>query len=252
MFSLLNMSSVGQGPPTGRTDTDRTARARIRDAAIACFGRDGVGSTSVRAIATAAGVSPALVIHHFGSKDALRIACDQYVARAVREQKTSSIAEGNALDPLAALRDWTAGPPVLRYLARTLADGTPEVAELIDEMVADAVTYLDQGVQAGLIKPSADPRGRAAVLTVWSLGALVLGEHVRRLLGVDPAADGPDGLGDAQRAMAYVLPSLEILGKGVLDDGLYRQLYAQMSEVVVDPATASGAPTPEPTPEDDA
>jgi AcrR family transcriptional regulator len=61
---------------------DLTTRARIRDAAIVLFGRDGFPATSVRAIATAAAVSPALVLHHFGSKDELRAACDTYIVEA--------------------------------------------------------------------------------------------------------------------------------------------------------------------------
>ena len=63
---------------------DQTTRARIRDAAIEVFGRDGF-ATGVRAIATAAGVSPGLVNHHFGSKNGLRQVCDGYVLDVVRE-----------------------------------------------------------------------------------------------------------------------------------------------------------------------
>ena len=51
---------------------DLTARARIRDSAIVYIGRHGWRAATLRAIATDAGVSPALVIHHFGSKDGLR------------------------------------------------------------------------------------------------------------------------------------------------------------------------------------
>ncbi len=58
---------------------DLTARARIRDSAIVYFGRHGFRTATVRAIAADADVSPALVIHHFGSKDGLREACDAYV-----------------------------------------------------------------------------------------------------------------------------------------------------------------------------
>jgi TetR/AcrR family transcriptional regulator, regulator of cefoperazone and chloramphenicol sensitivity len=54
-----------------RSADDLTAAARIRDAAIEQFGEHGFG-TGLRAIAEAAGVSAALVIHHFGSKQGLR------------------------------------------------------------------------------------------------------------------------------------------------------------------------------------
>ena len=47
---------------------DRTAVARIRDAAIDQWGQHGF-NVGLRSIAEAAGVSAALVIHHFGSKE---------------------------------------------------------------------------------------------------------------------------------------------------------------------------------------
>jgi AcrR family transcriptional regulator len=228
---MLNMSSAAPEPTAARTpsgadrsvtsaapaDADLTARARIRDAAIARFAAVGVGRTTVRDIAADAGVSPALVIHHYGSKDALRVACDQHVAAVVREGKSAAMAAGAQLDPLAALRQAGEGPPVLRYLATTLVDGSPHVAELVDELVADAEAYMEQGVASGMLRPTDDPRGRATVLTLWSLGALVLHEHVGRLLGVE-LTDDPS------QALAYVLPAAEILGRGVLDPSYYDRL----------------------------
>ena len=50
-------------------------RDRLRDAAIETFARLGLGAT-VRQLASDAGVTAGLVTHHFGSKDALRQACD--------------------------------------------------------------------------------------------------------------------------------------------------------------------------------
>ena len=69
---------------------DRTAIARIRDAAIEQWGQRGF-NVGLRSIAEAAGVSAALVIHHFGSKDGLRKACDDYITELVRETKTESM-----------------------------------------------------------------------------------------------------------------------------------------------------------------
>ena len=66
-----------------RSADDLTAVARIRDAAIDQLGQHGF-SVGLRAIAEAAGVSAALVIHHFGSKDGLRKACDDYIAEEIR------------------------------------------------------------------------------------------------------------------------------------------------------------------------
>src|SRR5690349_5665465 len=41
-------------------------RARLLDAALACFVRSGIAATPLRAIATEAGVTPALVHYYFG------------------------------------------------------------------------------------------------------------------------------------------------------------------------------------------
>ena len=211
---MLNMSSV---TAPGADVDDRTARARIRDAAIARFSADGVAATTVRAIAAEAGVSAGLVMHHFGSKDALRIACDEHVAALIRTRKHAAMAAGPALDPLAALREADDGPQITRYLARTLVDGSPHVAELFDELVADAVEYLQTGVEAGLLRPTADARGRAAVLVAWSLGALVLHEHLERVLGADVS-------GPPSEATAYLRPASEILSGGLMTEELASRL----------------------------
>lgn len=191
------------------------ARERIRDAALHLFAERGVAAAPLRTVAARAGVSTALVMHHFGSKDGLRVACDEHVAATVREQKTASVATG--ADPLAALRASAEGPPLLRYLARTLVDGSPHVAALVDEMVADAQEYTEAAVAAGVTTPSEFPRERAVVLTLWSLGALVMHEHLDRLLGVDltgdPAAMGP-----------YAVPATEILTRGVITEGWYQRV----------------------------
>ena len=62
------------------SNKDRTARAAIREAALRPFARCGVDGVTFRVVAPAAGVSPALVIRHYGSKEQLREAVDGQVA----------------------------------------------------------------------------------------------------------------------------------------------------------------------------
>jgi hypothetical protein len=116
-----------------------------------------------------------------------------------------------------ALRQAEQTRPLLRYLARVLVDPSPAVADLVDELVDDAEAYMAEGVRTGTLRPSADPRGRAVVLTMWSLGALVLHEHVARLLGADLTAD-TEGL------LAYSLPATELLGEGALTPEVYARI----------------------------
>jgi AcrR family transcriptional regulator len=227
MYRLLNMSSVEFKTDESPID-DRTAKARIRDAAIGCFAEHGIGATTARKVATAAGVSPGLVMHHFESMDGLRVACDEYVTVMIRELKAGAMAAGAGFDPLAALRDQESGPPFAKYLARTLIDGSPHVVDLVDELVADAVAYTETGVEMGMLTPSRYPRERAAILTVWSLGALVLHDHLARLIGVDIT----EPLDDPKAASSYVAPVLEIFS------GFLSQTTVQMmSEAFVEAST---------------
>jgi TetR/AcrR family transcriptional regulator len=55
----------------GRPRADTNQRERLLDAAIACYTTQGVAATSLRSIALAAGVTPALVNYYFGSKERL-------------------------------------------------------------------------------------------------------------------------------------------------------------------------------------
>ena len=231
---MLNMRSEEQettstgAPPAATAPTvrepDLTARARIRDAAIDRFGQDGIAATSLRTIAADAGVSAALVMHHFSSKDGLRAACDDHVAATIREGKRQAMAAGPGADPLVSLRQAEETRPLLRYLARVLVDPSPAVADLVDELVDDAEAYTAVGVRSGMLRPSADPRGLAVVLTMWSLGALVLHEHVARLLGADLTAD-------TQGLVAYSLPATELLGEGALTPEVYDRIRAAYEDV---------------------
>ena len=55
---------------------DLTARARIRHAALDLFAERGVDGTPMRAVAARAGVTVGLIVHHFGTKEALREAVE--------------------------------------------------------------------------------------------------------------------------------------------------------------------------------
>jgi hypothetical protein len=106
------------------------------------------------------------------------------------------------------------------YLANVLADESATVADLVDDLVNDAEGYIQQGVDSGMLRPSSDPRGRAVVLTIWSLGALVLHEHLERLLGVD--LTDPEVLNDPAFA-AYAGPIYETYGSGFFTEAFAAQ-----------------------------
>src|SRR3954468_6963488 len=166
-------------------DTDLTARARIRDAAIRRFGADGFG-VSVRAVAAEAGVSPGLVIHHFSSKDNLRAVCDEHVLRTIREAETDAFtqrAPAEWLHQLAALDEYA---PLVGYLVQALLAGGELAAPLLRRMTNDAEVDLPNaaevsppdGAPPGGMKPSRGPAARAAWLVDVGIGAVL--SFVRR------------------------------------------------------------------------
>lgn len=170
-------------------------------------------------------------MHHFGSMEGLRSACDEHVAAIIRQQKADALGAGPGLDVVAALRSAPIGS-LTGYLAAVLSDDSPAVSRLVDELVADAVDYAEAGVASGMLRPSDDPHGRAALLVLWSLGGLVLHRHMRRLLGVDLL--DPDVATSPQMAR-YVGPVYEIFGQGLFSDAM-----AATTQQAVDALAAAG------------
>jgi hypothetical protein len=146
--------------------------------------------------------------------DGLRTACDEHVTSSIRQVKEGAMSAGPGLDVLGLMRETKIGPAA-RYVARMLAEESPAVERLVDDLVSDAEQYLERGVESGLLRPSDDPHGRAVVLAVWSLGALALHRHLERLLGVD--LTDPDALAGPSIA-AYMGPAYEILGTGIFTE----------------------------------
>lgn len=219
-------------------EDDLTARARIRDAAVRCFGEQGFG-VSVRAIAAEAGVSPALVIHHFGSKDSLREHCDEHVLAEVRHAKgdlVTSQRRGWLVEQLAEVEEYA---PYAAYIVRSLQSGGELARRFVDHMIADTEDYLAAGVSAGTVRPSRDPRARARALILQNVGAMLV--H----LALEEPTPGIDGFRVAMRELseAMILPVLEIYADGLLTD---RRLLDEYLMYVTDPpgsARSDGEPS---------
>lgn len=76
---MLVMSTVVEYTPvmTAKARDGEATRATILATARSQFGENGFERTTIRSIASAAGVDPALVMHYFGSKAALFAAASQ-------------------------------------------------------------------------------------------------------------------------------------------------------------------------------
>lgn len=210
------MGSVKSSPDL--TAVDLTTRARIRDAAVLRFGADGFRAP-LRAIATDAGVSPALVIHHFRSKDGLRAECDEHVLRTIRDAKGHAVARNGSADMLAQLSSVEEYAPLAAYAVQALLAGGDLATAFLEHMVADAEVYLADGVAAGTIRPSRDPAARARYLVMANVGALLV--HLR----THPGAQNDFRTTMRELSGVTSLPALELYTHGLLTDRTMLDAY---------------------------
>ncbi len=201
---------------------DVTGRARIRDAAIEVIGRVGYDSASIRVIAAAAGVSPALVIHHFGSKEGLRSACEEHLL-ALFAEEVDRLAEMKAADLGAILGRREDFTPYQGYLRRTLHDGGPFAERMVRHLISLTRTYLDRAVATGDVRPSEDEEGRAAALVAMSLGVQLIAGQV-----------APPGTPPEQQVTTagdrLTLPMLDLLTHGLYVDASMLEAYRALRE----------------------
>ncbi len=190
---------------------DLTTRARLRNSAIELFATRGFDA-SVREIAAHAGVSAGLITHHFGSKESLRLECDAEVLRQYSVMK----GDGIALSPTQTITMMTElddHATMAVYILRSVREGGAAGVEFLSSMIEETLTVMEEGVAAGVIRPSRDPRARAKYLVTSSLGGLLL------QLTLKPALDLADMRSTMRELIGDItLPALELYTEGVLTD----------------------------------
>jgi AcrR family transcriptional regulator len=215
--------------------SDLTTRARIRDAAIGRFGREGF-DVGLRAIAADAGVSAAAIVKLFGSKDGLRAACDEHVFTVVRESKREVLGDsggpGAFIGQLARLEAYR---PMIAYALRSIQDGGEHAREFLEHMITDAIAYVTAGVEAGTIVPSRNEEARVRFLMGATLGSLLIDLSMN---------DDPQALETSEfweRALdRLTLPALEVYTEGFLMDRTLLETYLLY---ITDPPAASAGPS---------
>jgi AcrR family transcriptional regulator len=167
-------------PPNARTEQRRRTEARILDAATQAFFAAGYERTTIRTVASAAGVDPGLVMHYFGSKQELfqRVIDDAPVPEVggapgqAAEQILGSLAERLANEPTASLT-----------LVRSMLTN-PEAASAASVATARYEAQIAEAI------PADDAGLRAAIISAITLG-IMLSRHLMKsdeLATADPAA----------------------------------------------------------------
>ena len=166
-------------PPGSRAEQRRRTEARILDAASQIFLTAGYERTTIRAVASAAGVDAGLVMHYFGSKQELfRRVIDAVPAPGISgapgqaaEQILATLAERLASEPAASLA-------LLRSMLTS-----PEAATAASAAIARYQAQIAQAI------PSDDAGLRAAIISAITLGVMVSRHLIKsdELATADPA-----------------------------------------------------------------
>ncbi|SFS05744.1 transcriptional regulator, TetR family [Dyella sp. OK004] len=207
------------GRPSG---DERDLRAHLLDVAIARFARDGIGATSLRAIATDAEVTPAMLHYYFGDKAQLKQALieerllpallpmREHLAQAGDDPAVLVAGFVQGIGEVVARHPWL--PPL--WVREVLCEGGELREVLFNQLIPSLPQMLARrfaaAQAAGRLNPALDPR-----LLVVSMVGLTL----------FPAAGAPiwrrvfqaDDLGP-QAMLTHTLALLKD-GVGVSDSG---------------------------------
>ncbi|MFJ8668676.1 TetR family transcriptional regulator [Streptomyces sp. NPDC093600] len=186
-------------PSRTAEDSGPGARERILEAARAQFADRGYDKTSVRGIAKAAGVDPALVHHYFGTKDEVFAAAIEVsfepalVIPAVLGGPLEGIGERLARYFIGVWENPTTRAPLLAIIRSAL---THEAAAKV--LRGFVLRRLLERVAADLRVP--DPKFRAELAASQMIGVVIL----RYVIQVEPLASA-----DPEEIVAQVAPTLQ-------------------------------------------
>lgn len=165
---------------------DLTAKARIRNAALHLLASHGEAGTSMRAIATAAGVTVGLVVHHFSTKDALIRAVEGRIVEQFAEAIASAPVEDSSTDVVAArdaavARMLATQPDVVSHLRRALLDGRRREGDLLERLAELTAQQVMELRAQGLASNRSSVATQVNVILVRQLGRLLLQPLVERV-----------------------------------------------------------------------
>ncbi|MCV7386408.1 TetR family transcriptional regulator [Mycolicibacter longobardus] len=196
------------GRPSGTSDT----RDRILTVARDLFARNGFGNTSIRAVATEAGVDAALVHHYYGTKQQLFAAAVELpidpmtVLGPLRETPVEEL--GRTLpELLLPLWDSQAGTGLIAAL-RSMLTGTE---------VPLARSFFRDVVVPELAHRIDDPPGSGVLRAEFTASQLMGIVVARYIVGLEPIASLP-----GEEIVAMVAPTLQRYLTGDLPDPLER------------------------------
>src|SRR5258708_29382086 len=149
--------------PASRAEPRRRTEARILDAATRAFFSAGYDRTTIRAVASAAGVDAGLVMHYFGSKQELY---RRVIDTAPVPEVSGTPAEATE-QILASLADRLANAPVASLALLRSMLTNPEAASAASVGIARYEAQIAQAI------PADDADLRAAIISAITFGITI-------------------------------------------------------------------------------
>jgi AcrR family transcriptional regulator len=165
---------------------DLTAYARIRNVALELFASRGTVATTIRDVAAAAGVSPGLVQHHFGTKAGLRKAVDEFVVADALSTITDlpGTLEERGVEFAARMGAVTRDrPAAVLYLARAASEGSELGLRAFQEIVKFGVREFRAMDEAGQLGPDLDLEWAVLQMLVFNLSTIMFEPAISHALG---------------------------------------------------------------------
>lgn len=161
----------------------QNTKEHLIEVATSVFAREGFATTSLRSIAKEAGVSPALVVHHFGSRENL---VDECINRALgiwvaQKLDLSNYSLSEAIGQWQTALDQHGSK--LHFFRQVLLAGGQPAQILFSRMVSEAKHMLNAQIAGGQVRELSDPESVALLMTLHGLAPLLLMEEVTQELG---------------------------------------------------------------------
>jgi AcrR family transcriptional regulator len=164
--------------PGSRAEQRRRTEARILDAAAQVFAADGYERTTIRGVASAAGVDAGLVMHYFGSKQELF----RRVIDAAPVPELSGTPGQAAEQILAGVAGRLVSEPAASLTLLRSMLTNPEAASAASAAITRYQAQIAQAI------PGADAELRAAIISAITLGITVSRHLIKsnELASADP------------------------------------------------------------------
>lgn len=185
-------------------------RDRLCDIAIEHFGRFGFDQTMLEMSITT-DMEVATLSEFFGSIERMRAACDRRVLETIKTAKADALTSHDATSWLAQVAQIDSYTPLMMYVVRCLETGDDNARSFMVQMIDNAEAYLEEGVRAGTLKPSRDPKARAHFPAMSGGGSFLLYRQMH-----NNPSDMHEVLRDYARDM--IMPALELYTQGLLAD----------------------------------